>query len=45
MRFTVPWGAEPIAVTASVGFAVSDGRDSVQLLAAADSAMYEVKRG
>ncbi|MCW2681953.1 MAG: Diguanylate cyclase (GGDEF)-like protein [Frankiales bacterium] len=45
LRFTVEWEGQPLPVSASVGFAVSDGHDAAGLVAVADAAMYGVKRG
>lgn len=45
LRFPVVWEGQPLEVTCSVGYAVSDGHDAAGLVAAADAAMYEVKRG
>jgi diguanylate cyclase len=40
----LPWEGAVLQVTLSLGFALSDGHDAAELLAAADRAMYEVKR-
>ncbi len=44
MSFSLPWLDGSIEVGGSVGVALSDGHDGPSLIAAADAAMYDVKR-
>jgi diguanylate cyclase len=45
LRFELAWEGRLLAVAASVGCAVSERHDAAGLVAAADAAMYAVKRG